>query len=88
MAMKQPKRKERGIHDLLIEDKYDIDRVVESSEGLGKIVKKYEGKVQYCEIANFTVIPGRLVPKAKPRKLDRDYFKDKSFVIYVRNDND
>ena len=90
MPMKVPHKKnrerKRTFHRSLLEAGFEIDRVVNSHVGLSDKVRDYEHREEHCEIDCFAVVPGRLVPHAKPDNLTREFYRVNSYVIYVKKE--
>ncbi|MBS3078908.1 hypothetical protein J4218_02190 [Candidatus Pacearchaeota archaeon] len=83
MVMKV-KRKPVNLHQTLLGKGFTLEKVVETHSKLPRQVKTYSDQVDYGEIDTFAVIPGRLVPQAKPKKVSTEFYNNNSFVIYAR----
>ena len=77
-------RKPVNLHQEMLSKGFTLEEVVRTHNQLPKQIREYVQRVEWNEIDTFAVIPGELVPQARPRKLSREYFKTNSYAIYVK----
>jgi len=78
------KRKPINIHQEMLARGFRLEKIVETHSKLPKQIKSYSQKIEYSKIDTFTIIPGILVPEARPDKLSKHFYDNNSFAIYVR----
>jgi hypothetical protein len=83
MVMKV-KKKNKTLHQILLDEGFTLDNIVRTHSGLTKAVKKYAEQEDYCEIDSFVVVPGSLVKESRPKEYSQEFFRVNSYAIYVK----